>query len=37
MGAQKRGSKEKEKEIVLIMPYMFFLRKNLPYLGNTYP
>ena len=32
MGAQKRGEIEKEKEIALIKPSMFFLKKNLPYL-----
>ena len=28
---------KKEKEIVLIMPCIFFLVRQLPYLGNTYP
>ena len=36
-GRLKSCKIEKEKEIVLIMPCMFFFVKHLPYLGNTYP
>ena len=36
-GRSKSCLMKKDKEIVLIMPCMFFLVKHLPYLGNTYP